>query len=147
MKAGQPVTLTTADGSRLIGKVRTVGPTVETQRRTGIVYVDIVGKGNALPGMFARGEIEIARSRAIMVPLMSVVMQDGYAYVFVLGNDRAVTRRHVQTGTVRGDLIEIVSGVTPGEYVAEKGAGFLKDGDRVIVAASETAEATTQASR
>jgi hypothetical protein len=78
---------------------------------------------------------------------MSVVMQDGYAYVFVLGNDRAVARRHVQTGTVRGDLIEIVSGVTPGEYVAEKGAGFLKDGDRVIVAASGTAEATTQASR
>ena len=147
VKAGQPVTLTTADGSRLSGKVRTVGPTVEMQRRTGIVYVDIVGKGNALPGMFARGEIEIARSRALMVPLMSVVMQDGYSYVFVLGNDRAVTRRHVQTGTVRGDLIEIVSGVQSGEYVAEKGAGFLKDGDRVIVAASESAEATTQASR
>ncbi|HUK02532.1 MAG TPA: efflux RND transporter periplasmic adaptor subunit [Steroidobacteraceae bacterium] len=139
IKAGQPVTLTTADGAQLRGKVRTVAPTVEMQRRTGIVYVDIVGGGVARPGMFARGEIEIMRSQSKMVPLQSVVMQDGYSYVFVLGTDRAVARRHVETGTVRGDLIEIVSGIAPGEYVAEKGAGFLKDGDHVIVVAAEEA--------
>ena len=80
-----------------------------------------------------------------MVPLASVVMQDGYSYVFVLNSDRAVLRRHVETGSVRGDQIEIVSGVTPGEYVAEKGAGFLKDGDHVIVVAAEEADASKRA--
>jgi len=148
IKIGQAVTLTTADGTQFSGKVRMVAPTVETQRRTGIVYVDIAQRGTARPGMFARGEIEIARSRAVMVPLMSVVMQDGYSYVFVLSGEQSVTRRHVQTGIVRGDKIEIVSGVTPGEFVAEKGAGFLKDGDRVIVSNSApTTAISTQASR
>jgi len=146
IKIGQPVKLTTADGAELTGKVRMVAPTVETQRRTGIVYVDIAQPGTARPGMFARGEIEIARTRAVMVPLMSVVMQDGYSYVFVLTAEQSVSRRHVQTGIVRGDQIEIVSGVSPGEFVAEKGAGFLKDGDRVLVSNS-VPTTSTQASR
>jgi hypothetical protein len=34
---------------------------------------------------------------------------------------------------VRGKQIEIVSGVQPGERIVDKGAGFLKDGDRVRV--------------
>jgi HlyD family secretion protein len=147
IRAAQPVALTTADGAHLTGRVRTVAPTVETQRRTGIVYVDVPHHGTARPGMFARGEIEIGRTRAMMAPLASVVMQDGYAYVFVLGHDGIVSRRHVTTGTVQGDRIEITSGVTPGELVADRGAGFLKDGDRVIVASTDPVEATTQASR
>jgi RND family efflux transporter MFP subunit len=137
IKVGQLVQLRTADGGQLLGKVRTVAPTVETQRRTGIVYVDIDSQGSAKPGMFARGEIEVSRSKANLVPLMSVVVQDGYSYVFVLNGTNSVSRRRVQTGIVRGNDVEIVSGVRMGEHLAEKGAGFLKDGDRVIVARSE----------
>jgi RND family efflux transporter MFP subunit len=146
IKTGQNVELRTADGGKIQGKVRTVAPTVETQRRTGIVYVDITAQGTAKPGMFARGEIEVSRSKANLVPLQSVVVQDGYSYVFVLNGGDSVARRRVQTGTVRGNEVEIVSGVRVGEHVAEKGAGFLKDGDRVIVA-QNPAQAATQAQR
>lgn len=147
VKPGQPVRLVTADGTELEGKVRTVAPTVEAVRRTGIVYVDITKNGNARPGMFARGEIEISRSKANTVPLMSVVVQDGYSYVFVLDDQGIVQRRRVQTGVVVGDLIEIVSGVNSGERVAGQGAGFLKDGDRVLVAESDPVEEPRQAAR
>jgi hypothetical protein len=34
---------------------------------------------------------------------------------------------------VRDKQIEIVGGVEPGERIVDKGAGFLKDGDRVRV--------------
>jgi HlyD family secretion protein len=132
IRVGQKVKLTTADGAQLDGTVRAIAPTVESSTRAGLVYVDIPS-GAARPGMFARGEIVLGQSAASMVPLSSIVTQDGYTYVFVVSDQQLVARRRVETGAVRGKQIEIVSGVQPGERVVDKGAGFLKDGDRVRV--------------
>jgi RND family efflux transporter MFP subunit len=133
VKVGQPVTLTTADGSKAEGKVRTVAPTVAVNNRTALVYVDVPA-GSVRPGMFARGSIGVGAGDAIVVPVPAVVMQDGYAYVFVLKDKNLVERRLVKVANVQGDDIEIVSGVKVGEVVAVKGAGFLKDRDTVQVA-------------
>jgi HlyD family secretion protein len=130
---GQDVKLTTADGAQLEGKVRAIAPTVESSTRAGLVYVDIPSNRGARPGMFARGEILLGQAAASMVSLSSIVTQDGYTYVFVVSDQQLVARRRVETGAVRGKQIEIVSGVQPGERVVDKGAGFLKDGDRVRV--------------
>jgi hypothetical protein len=51
---------------------------------------------------------------------------------------------------VHGDDMEIASGVVAGDRVAIKGAGFLKDGDKVAVAMPEggpQAAITQQAAR
>lgn len=132
IKIGQTVKLTTADGSQIEGKVRTVSPTVESATRAGLVYVDIASNA-ARPGMFARGEIVLDRSATPMLPVASVVVQDGYSYVFIVKPDSTVERRHVETGTVKDNQIEIVSGVQSEDRVVDKGAGFLKDSDRVNV--------------
>jgi HlyD family secretion protein len=132
IEVGQAVRLTLADGTSIEGKVRTVSPTIETSTRSGLVYVDIDSQ-HARPGMFARGEILVAHGKASMLPLASIVIQDGFSYVFVLQPDGTVARRHVETGLVQDQSIEIVSGVQPDEQVVVKGAGFLKDRDRVNV--------------
>jgi RND family efflux transporter MFP subunit len=133
IRVGQDVKLTTADGTELTGQVRTVAPTIESTTRAGLVYVDIPSTNNvARPGMFARGDILLEHSTAQMAPLSSVVVDDGYSYAFVV-KGQSVQRRRVETGAVQGRLIEIARGVEPGELVVDKGAGFLKDGDRVTV--------------
>ncbi|MET0498109.1 MAG: efflux RND transporter periplasmic adaptor subunit [Steroidobacteraceae bacterium] len=133
---GQLVRLTTADGSTLDGKVRTVSPTIESATRAGLIYVDIASE-NARPGMYARGEIILDNKAAQMAPIASVVIQDGYSYLFVVNGEptgqQTVQRRRVETGMVKGNSIEILSGIQAGEHIVEKGAGFLKDGDRVTV--------------
>ena len=131
IKAGQPAQITTADGLTLHGRVRAVAPTVQTNNRTGIAYVEITG-GDARPGMFARGTIETGKSTGLLIPLPSIVTQDGYSYVFV-AKDGNVERRKVEQAGVHGDAMEVASGVAAGEAVAVKGAGFLKDGDAVTV--------------
>ncbi|HXC59189.1 MAG TPA: efflux RND transporter periplasmic adaptor subunit, partial [Steroidobacteraceae bacterium] len=132
IKVGQSATVMAVDGTVLKGKVRAVAPTVQTSNRTGLVYVDSVG-GDARPGMFARGEIEAGKGPGMLLPVSSVVMQDGYSYVFVLKDKNTVERRRVQQVGVHGDNMEISEGVKAGETVAVKGAGFLKDGDIVTV--------------
>jgi RND family efflux transporter MFP subunit len=133
---GQPVTVTIADGAKFIGTIRVVAPTIASVNRTGLVYVDLPVDERLRPGMFARGEVETGRAMAFAVPLESVVSSDGYNYVFVLGADSTVERRRIETGAIRGSTIEVVSGVREGEAIVQDGAGFLKDGDRVNVAAA-----------
>jgi HlyD family secretion protein len=132
VKAGQDVTLTGADGGIIEGKVRTVAPTISVTNRTALVYVDIKS-GNARPGMFARGRIDIGKGNALLVPVQSVVVQDGYSYVFVLGANDVVSRRLVQPGGLHDGNVEIAEGLKAGESVVVKGAGFLKDRDTVKV--------------
>jgi RND family efflux transporter MFP subunit len=146
VRAGQSVRVVTADGAALSGRVRTVSPTVQSGTRTGLVYVDLPEPGSARPGMFARGEIEISRSTASTLPLSSVVVRDGYSYVFVVSGASDVERRRIETGTVRDGQVEVIAGLKPNERVVERGAGFLKDGDHInIVESNEEAAATTPA--
>ena len=133
LKPGDRVTLTTADGTVFNGAIRVVAPTIQAGNRTGLVYVDLPPDDRLRPGMFARGEIEVARAMGYTVPLQSVVSADGYSYVFVLKADNTVERRRIETGGVRDSEIEVTSGIEAGDMIVGKGAGFLKDGDLVNV--------------
>ena len=146
IKTGQTVRVTTADGSVLVGKVRSVAPTVQSGTRTGLVYVDLPKPDSARPGMFARGEIETSRSAASTLPLASIVVRDGYSYVFVVNDQQGVERRRIKTGSLRDGRVEIMSGLGAQDRVVERGAGFLKDGDRVRVVESDEPGATSAAS-
>jgi HlyD family secretion protein len=143
VKAGQSARVTTADGAQLTGTVRTVAPTVQSGTRTGLVYVDLPKPEGARPGMFARGEIEVSKSSAATLPLASIVVRDGFSYVFVVNDTQGVERRRVQTGTVRDGRVEVVSGLTTNDRVVERGAGFLKDGDSIRVVESDEAKPTS----
>jgi RND family efflux transporter MFP subunit len=131
--AGQGVSVMTADGTPFHGKIRVVSPTISSNDRTALIYVDLPADDRLRPGMYARGEIEIGTGPAYMVPLGSIVSSDGYSYVFVLSEDNTVARRRVETGAIHDESIEVISGVETGERIVDKGAGFLKDGDRVNV--------------
>lgn len=130
---GQGVSVITADGTPFHGRIRVVSPTISSNDRTALVYVDLPADDRLRPGMYARGQIEIGTGPAYMVPLESVVSSDGYSYVFVLSEDNTVARRRIETGAVHDGSIEVVSGIEAGERIVEKGAGFLKDGDLVNV--------------
>ncbi|HWL63020.1 MAG TPA: efflux RND transporter periplasmic adaptor subunit [Steroidobacteraceae bacterium] len=139
IKVGQQAEIFAADGSVLKGRVRTVAPTVQTNSRTGLAYVDITS-GEAKPGMFARGQIAAGSGSGVLVPISSVVMQDGYSYVFVVKEGNVVERRRIEQAGVYGDQLEVGSGLAPGDVIAVRGAGFLKDGDKVAIATAVPGE-------
>jgi len=145
VKIGQNARITTADGTQLVGKVRQVAPTVQSGTRTGLVYIDLPKLDNARPGMFARGEIEISRSASATLPLASVIVRDGYSYVFVVNDKQGVERKRIETGTVRNGRVEVISGLQSTDRVVERGAGFLKDGDRIRVVETDEPGSTSAA--
>ena len=145
--AGTTATVTAASGAQLKGRVRAIAPTVDPQTRSALVYVDLpASPGNSMPakaGMFARGEFDLGNTAALTVPQQSVVVRDGFDYVFVLGPDNRTAQVKIQTGRRIGDQVEVLGGLKPDARIAVQGAGFLNDGDLVkVVAAPASAPAT-----
>ncbi|MFM7761034.1 MAG: efflux RND transporter periplasmic adaptor subunit [Burkholderiaceae bacterium] len=143
IRAGTHVTLVAANGTRLNGKVRMIGPTVNPQNRAALVYVDLLpvagGEAAAKPGMFARGEFTLGSGNGVTLPQQSVVVRDGFSYVFQLKRDSRVAQVKVKTGRYLQDQVEITEGISPQDEIVVAGAGFLNDGDLVRVTRSVAA--------
>ncbi len=134
---GQAVTLAMPDGSSVTGTVRIVAPTIDPRTRVGLVYVDVGEVGPTLrAGLYARGSFELGSAPALTVPAASVLLRDGFSYVFKLGGDGRVRLTKVKTGRREGDRVEITEGLTDGETIVDSGVGFLVDGDLVAVSPS-----------
>lgn len=150
IKAGTPVLVTAASGIQVRGKVRMVGPTVDPQTRSALVYVDLPFTGGQSsppkPGMFASGAFELGDTSALLVPQTALVMRDGFSYVYRLGDDKRVSRIKVQTGRQSGDRIEITSALDADTLLVASGAGFLNEGDLVRVVDNPQAAAAPAAS-
>jgi RND family efflux transporter MFP subunit len=93
----------------------------------------VTSVGAIKSGMFAKGEFALGDSSALMVPQASVVVRDGFSYVYRVGSDNRVAQVKVQTGRLSGDQIEIVSSLSADARLVASGAGFLNEGDLVRV--------------
>jgi RND family efflux transporter MFP subunit len=133
IRTGMKVSVQTVDGGLLEGRVRSVAPTIQSNSRTGLIYVDIPATGGARPGMFARGVIEVGTSQALTVPLSCLQVEDGYNYLYVLKPGGSVQRRRVQIGVTQENRVEITEGLAGDERVVSSGVAFLSDGQRVNV--------------
>ena len=140
IKTGMSVNLLAANGLPIKGKVRMIAPTVDPQTRLALVYVDLPLQAGApndpaaiRAGMFASGEFEMGKTMGLTAAQQSVLVRDGFSYVYTLGEDGHVRQLKVQTGRRFGERIEIREGLAPGAVLVTSGAGFLNDGDLVRV--------------
>jgi RND family efflux transporter MFP subunit len=134
IKPGAAALVKAPNGAEATGKVRMIAPTVDQQTRSALVYVDLPASASGSgfkSGMFANGQFELGASNALTVPQQSVVVRDGFSYVFRLNADSRVSQVKVTAGRRLGDRIEILSGLPADATVAVSGAGFLNDGDLV----------------
>ncbi|HQW20877.1 MAG TPA: efflux RND transporter periplasmic adaptor subunit [Rhodocyclaceae bacterium] len=155
IRPGAQAILSAPNGEQVQGKVRTVAPSVDPRTRNGIVFVDLPATKSLRAGIFVRGEIETGRGPALTLPQSAVVLREGHAYVFRLATESsgtsAAAQTHVEqirvkTGRRSGERIEIVEGIEPAARIVTSGAGFLADGDVVMVVADAAgvAEKTVQ---
>ncbi len=148
LREGAPAFIEIGEGERVAGSVRAVYPEVDKASRLGKVRVRLDPDPRLRIGTFARGAVELARTRGVTVPQASVLYGGGKrSSVLVVAEDR-VEAREVRTGLSDEDDIEIRTGLTEGERVVARAGSFLRDGDRVrpvSVARPETTPAAVSA--
>jgi HlyD family secretion protein len=139
MKVGQAVLVDAPDLSQVRGKVRMIAPTVDSQTRNALIFVDLPNGAALKSGMLVKGLFELGRSTALTVPQSAILRRDGFSHLFVMESADRVKLVKVETGQRLGDRIEIAKGLTASERFVVNGVGFLNDGDLVRVQGSAKA--------
>jgi RND family efflux transporter MFP subunit len=139
LRVGHPLTFVTDafPGKVFTGKVKFINPAVDEANRSVKVVAEVENRPEVLKGgLFVSGRI-VTRKRTgvLQAPRASLLSWDvggRKASLFVTA-DNVARLRQVGTGTVSGDLVEIVSGLSAGETVITRGGFNVRDGDRVNV--------------
>lgn len=134
VRAGQRafVTALNGTGSRVEGRVASFYPYDQTQSR--VLQVKITLPSSAPPGPFADVEIETVTAPKLAVPKSAVLDTGTQKYVFQQTATGVFTPRRITVGLQGDSLLEVTSGLKPGDHVVD-GADFLIDADSKLKAA------------
>ncbi len=97
LKAGTLVTVTSSDGKKFQGTVRSIAPTVDVQTRNAIVHVDLplpsplVANNSFKAGMFAIGQFQLRSNTTLTLPQQSLVLRGGTTSVMRINPNNTVT--------------------------------------------------------
>ena len=105
-----------------------LGTVDSTNLITGTIVVIVLGF------IIFGGVKRIAHFTQVVVPFMALVQRPAGTVVYVLDDAAGTVREQiVEVGARQNGLVEILSGVEPGQTVARDGASYLSDGAIVSV--------------
>jgi RND family efflux transporter MFP subunit len=85
-----------------------------------------------VPGMFARVRLPAsAPERALLVPDVAVLSDQGYKFVYVVNAQSKVEQRIIQTGRAHGQMRSVTQGLGPEDRVVVNGLVMLRPGLQV----------------
>jgi membrane fusion protein, multidrug efflux system len=113
------------------GRVTQISPMVDPASRSATVEVTLPnGQHRLVPGMTASVRLVVEhREHVVAVPLSALFSTDKTRAVIIDGT--TARSRPIQTGLVGDDLVEILSGIQPGDKVATVGKERVQDGETV----------------
>ncbi|HEY9188626.1 MAG TPA: efflux RND transporter periplasmic adaptor subunit [Ignavibacteria bacterium] len=135
IKIGQEaiVTLQAYPDESFKAKVSNISPICNPQNRTIDVEVLIKNENYKLkPGMYANIEFKEGYKKSLFVPISAVIEKLEKKYVFINSNGKAKALQ-VNTGSIMGDKIEILEGLTGNEEVIIVGADKVNDNDKINI--------------
>ena len=116
------------------GVVSSVGSRVDPVTRSVQVRAEIANPDGMLrPGMLLTVGLTLNERDTIVVPEAAVVPSQGRQFVFVVDEESVARRVEVELGRRRPGLVEIISGVVPGQRVVTQGIAQVRQDSRVRV--------------
>jgi membrane fusion protein (multidrug efflux system) len=129
-------------------RIVAVDARVDPTTRNAMVRARIAGSANApAPGASVRVVVPVGpATEAVAIPVSALRRGPGGDHVFVIAPDEKgsnrVSVRPVQSGTVLGDEVLILAGLTAGETVAASGSFKLRESALVAIARDSAVSAS-----
>lgn len=122
------------------GKIKNVGNYINPNNRTFDIEIDVPNKDKSIkPNLVAKLEInDYSKDKAQLIPANAIQENSkGEKYVFVLtekqGDEAKAVRTKIETGRKYEGMVEVLSGLKPGETLVNEGALTLNDGSAVKI--------------
>jgi multidrug efflux pump subunit AcrA (membrane-fusion protein) len=113
------------------GVIGIVVPAADPQSRSFVVKVDIPRDEGVRAGMFARAAIDTGKEDLLLAPATAIVHQGGLTGIYLVAPDQTARFRLVRVGRAFGDLLEVLSGLKPGDSFVAAQPPQMLDGARV----------------
>lgn len=132
VRVGAPATVTTAayPNHSLSGRVSYIDPQLNVSTRTAKARIEVPNsRGELRLGMYADVAIETGEgTSAFFIPKAAIqnVADRQMVYVTVPGEPTKFIGREVKLGSVSGDVVEVVSGLSARDTVVSKGSFFIR---------------------
>jgi len=115
-------------GRAFAGKVASIDSRVDQNTRSVTVRALLSNEDGALrPGMFLNVTLANDEREALMIPEQALTPEAERQYVFVVDDGKAA-RREVRIGGRRPGSVEVLAGLTAGEFVIVEGTQKVRDG-------------------
>ena len=128
-------------GDSIQTNVRQTGNFINPANRTFSVEIPVPNKeGNIKPNLTARVRInDYSNSQALLIPPSTISENsEGLQFVYIaadVNSDQVgkAEKRFITTGLSQGELIEVLKGIEPGEYIIMEGARRIREGQEIEI--------------
>jgi multidrug efflux system membrane fusion protein len=125
-----PVTLDSI-GQALEGSVVEIVPASDPASRSVTVKLELPSLPSLRSGLFGRASFATGERMALLAPAGALVDRGQLTGVYVVDDQSVARFRLVTAGARRGDRVEVLSGLSPGERLVATGVERVTDGGRV----------------
>ncbi len=127
---GQSASISLPDvpGDSFSGRVVNLGQQFDATTRQMQIRIEVANTGGRLrPEMLARAELPVGEKKtALLVPQDAVQQVNGQDAVFVRSSADHFVMRPIQAGQTTQGMVQVISGIQPGEQVVTHGSFLVK---------------------
>lgn len=101
------------------GTVAEIVPAADPSSHSFLVKIDLSASSQLHAGMYGSAEFVTGKHQAILVPHSAVVLRGSLSCVDVLDANSIAQLRSITLGAAHGELVEVLSGISPNEKLVD----------------------------
>ena len=117
-----------------VGKVSRFADSLDPQTRTMETEIDFQNASEKLlPGMYAETILQLSdRKDVLVVPMEAVTQNTGEARILMVNGQNIVEERKVKLGVQGKSKVEVLSGLTDGDWIIVGNQSQFRNGEKVV---------------
>jgi RND family efflux transporter MFP subunit len=127
------VAIDAVPSTEITGTVSEIDPTADPASHSFLVKIDLPSPTRLRAGTYGTAEFTQGVRQAIVIPQSGVASRGSLACAYVLDNQEIAHFRYLTLGAKEGSVVEVLSGLSPGERVVDGPSDRELDGKRIEV--------------
>jgi RND family efflux transporter MFP subunit len=119
--------------TEIAGTVAEIVPVADPASHSFLVKIELPSSNHLRAGIYGTVEFANGTRQAILIPRSAVVLRGSLACVYVLDGQGIAQLRYITLGEQQGNLVEVLSGISPGERLVDAPSDRDLAGKRIEV--------------